>query len=319
MTSYTYNQFFTLLHSKNSVNFLDAYKANTNCLKKMERNCDLINIDGIKIPIEYELDTFTKIIISIGGNLIWGIPFWLIYELSPKIIKTKTHRIIQINPNIFSSDNSFFGIPLISLNYHKVTFDFKSIVDVPYSPIIKGTAICTGQERELFRAAKKYNINEYQEIEFRNTNSITADIRLPCSGFFIQFKNQEKNFKLENIRFTAQDFQLFDYDYDMIQYVGQIIKEYSWTLEHQLALYETLSCILPNEMIYEIEKYITIECLYWIPFVPHKKWNENISGSTLKFNSPIDIRFDKTCSGKIIFMVHNQFFTESGMGWKIYR
>lgn len=280
----------------------------------INKNSDIYLIEGIKIPIKYNLDMFHTFELITNHIVIISIPFYLLLKLSC-VKQTSTHHLIYIPKQLFSNIPTFSGFPVYTM-INDICCSVIGKYNIHYSLIEKRTYINDVIKNEWKMKNSKQNgeikvkehINQYFDVPFKNQKRVCVYTRSNkllenTSGIFVKTYK-----KLNNICLTINNMYLFDYDNDMIQFVGKTIYEHIWSLKHKKALQNSLINILPLEMINIINNYARAyqEYLYWIPFNPHSIWNdEKGDGMDLgSFNGDLYIQFDKNYSGHIYFMCH---------------
>jgi len=272
-------------------------------------------VEAIRIPIKYDLKLFENFEIYINHLQIISIPFYLLLKLS-YVKQSSTHNIVYISKDIFSNISTFNGFPLYLL-FHSINYKITSLYAYSYSYshimdcaiIQKYTVIHSDVKRELEKLHNnkeiKSNINQYSSIEFTNEKCVNFNNYGYVSGFFIK-----TNKKLNRIKLTVGNLLIFDYESDLIGFVGSMIYQYTWTMKHKKSLYKSLRGILPNDMINIINDYVKMyeEYLYWIPLEPHDIWNKKYDNNCNdnyckiklgKISSYAKIEFDAFHSGNI--------------------
>lgn len=315
-------------------------------------NIDIWLIEAIMIPIEYDLSMLEYFEISIGGQIIWNIPFDLLTKLT-NIKKGKFYYLIPIPIDIYGFyhediyklyyiepefkyyETNLNGISKFLLGYHDIGFCLKSKseCEIIYSIIQKITSLCESSKNRIIDINKSKmlmsRINQYTEIQFTNTKiinniSMYDDIK-ESSGIFIK-----TNKKLKYIKFNWMDKILLCYDNDMIKHVGKVIhKNYRWTMDHTKAFTKAMRYILPQDIINIIIDYVIniidlcAEYWYWIPFEPHEEWNtKNPHCVNFRYSPTMyddgwrkkTIEFNENLSGCIYFLNYNALVYSNGMG-----
>lgn len=311
-------------------NFVDIIPININYDNIVSKIGDIWIVEAIRIPVKYNLDIFKNFKIYISHLKIISIPFYLLLKLSC-VKQTSTHNIIHIPKEIFSNISSFNGFALYLLydyvNY-KVTCTDSYSYSYSYSRIMdcaiiqKYTIIHSNVKTELEKLHNnkpiKSNINQYFSVGFTNEKCVSLSGLRYLSGFFIK-----TNKKLNRIKLSVGKLLIFDYESDLIEFVGSIIYQYTWTMKHKKSLYKSLRNILPNDMINIINDYVKMyeEYLYWIPLEAHDMWNqkrdkycdENYNRITLdKISLYTKIEFDDLYSGYIYCMENTMLQIDNG-------
>jgi hypothetical protein len=278
----------------------------------IQHRTDIYLIKAIKIHKKYDLNNFKIFEILIYSNSVWSIPFEFLLKLST-ITTTTTHNIINIPKQIYSNLTTFSGFPLYLLpsggrvNISSISNKYRC----QYSLIETNTLINSNIKREYINKNNgviiKEPLNQYESITFTDSK----DIHMYChdrfdnsAGIFITI-----NKALKYIQFTVNKVKIFEYNSDLINEVGQVIKKCIWTRKKEKALHRSLIKYLPTDVINEISKHASKyrEYTYWIPFVPYNKWNgESIDGINLcHFGSRMVIDFDSKYTGSICFKNHS--------------
>jgi hypothetical protein len=295
----------TSLFKKPYASFVEIVPSNIdrdNCVLKIG---DIWIVEAIRIPIKYDLKLFKNFEIYIYNLQIISIPFYLLSKLSC-VKQTTTHNIIYISKDMFSNISTFNGFPLYLL-FHSINYKITSTYSDAYwdirdcAIIQKYTIIHSDVKRELEKLHNnkeiKSNINQYSSREFTNAESVNLYNSGYVSGYFIK-----TNKKLNLIKLTVGNLLIFDYESDLIGFVGSIIYQYTWTMKHKKSLYKSLRCRLPNDMINIINDYVKMyeEYLYWIPLDPHIMWNK-------KYDNNCDDNYNRIKLGKISSCVKIEF------------
>lgn len=269
---------------------------------KLERNCDLIELKAIKIPSNYKLSNlFLQILCNDQ----------IIFEINLKLLNllqsSKDKEILFFPPNlIFRTEGN--AIPIIGIQFFDIIINIKSTILLDnFSNKIELFVINKNFETNL-RKIHTYDfeklVHYFQTIKFK-TNKLEFKSSPFLLGFFI------KTTLIKNINLQVDNHEIFDYNNEQIELVGEIInKQVKWSKEHSNAISQLP---LPNELINIIEqKCVTLnKYLYWIPISACEKWDSNNVNSYCKGNC--EIIFDKKYSGSIYLLNFNYFIGSRGM------
>lgn len=301
---------FPISMSMNS-SILDV-KSNTSFW--ITRSSDIRIIDGFIIPKSIDLNDIKTFDITIGGLLIYSIPFDIINATNNIEIKnnkyfiTFPHELFNIN-----SSNQYFKkhllIPLISLVFHDVRINLKSISYFDYKIITKNIYYRPEIKRELVQNSHHIDIYGYQSFDI-NEASFNINASLISTGLYVITTSKLTNFKL-----YLNNLITLEFTKDLIDFYSFLIyKKERWIEEHENVLY---SLHLPNELINIIEGYIDKNNKYMY-FIPFNTLNTEID-ATINFSRVDNVKIDITTkdniyNGKIYNKHVNRLQIRHGMG-----
>jgi hypothetical protein len=259
---------------------INKYNGKTNELLNIDTNIiDIFNIDRLKIPINIDLNKIYYFNIYIYNILIWNIPFELLLILSKNIVNKKYNEI-KIDNNIFNYNNNSIlkkykivekGLPM-NLLYSIIPGDIKisiiSDIEFNYKINIINKIYNQNIKTILYNNNYIYKINIYKKLIIYKTNTIIK-INMLSKGIFI------KNKKIKKIEIKNNILNL-KYNKNQLRN-SLLIKKEKWNKYQKNTLYDIFNNILPNEIIYKINKYCKYndKYIYWIPFEPNINWYDN--------------------------------------------
>ena len=296
----------------------------TNKLYSLSGRPDVISIEALHIPIQYNLSMFKHLEIQMRGDTIWKIPINLLIKLSPAKKIGQDHIIFIPNCVYATIEYRFsimLGIPTFLLKYTEIKFMIKSDSDAIYS-IIRKLVTLPGKSLSEYTKnnAMTKIINSFEETEFKNTKIIDKyqfhEHHVDSSGIFIQ-----TNKKLNFIKFILGNETLFSYNNKTVKLIGQVIHKKSYSKVCKMVIRRLLIKRLPNDIIDLIIKYVKESMeetyTYWIPFKPYNVWNNKKPGCiNLGYHqntNNIRIEFDDEYSGHIYFLCYKFLVILSGL------
>lgn len=249
-----------------------------------------------------ELDSI-EIIIHAG--YFWKISCKLLEYLG--CIKTKNGKIfITIPRELFTNDKSFIGFPLCDMRC--VSFEYKLNPSLYFDKkkSLEYSLLCDAYKYQ-YQSRFDYQMTEYQEHEFNDENQFRVYANLVCVGFFIAVQKLPSRMEIILNNSTYVDYEKWTY-----KHIGTKIYD-GKNLFRRVAPYSHYVLNRLNIDSYtfnEIMSYINIDknITYWIPFTPHKKWNDSPDGG-INFSKmdQIVFRFPEKCTGTLYFMTLNEF------------
>ena len=125
--------------------------------------------------------------------------------------------------------------------------------------------------------------------------------------------------RISNVRLELNGHALFEYDHDMLQFVGQIVRDDSWGDRHMGEL-ECLNGLVGSSVVeHVIGAYMGNPdddmFMYWVPFDMHKHWLDKF-GNHVNFGR-IDesyVVFNKPHTGALHLLTYNELLVMEGMG-----
>jgi hypothetical protein len=285
----------------------------------LSRNADVMIIDGFIIPESINLNDIKTFDITYGGHLIYSIPFDIIIATTNAMhnIKIKNNKyFIKFPHELFTINSSnqyltkYLLFPLISLQYHEITINLKSIINFDYKLITKNIYYQPEIRGPLAQNSHHIDIYGYQSFDI-NKASVNIDTSFISTGLYVLTNSKLTDFKLYLNNMLTQEFAE-----DLIEFHSCLIYEKAlWTKEHENVLYSSL--YLPEEIINIIEGYIEKNTKYMY-FIPFNTLDNKIDG-TINFGRCSDVKVDiKTkdniYNGKIYNKHVNRLKINSGMG-----
>jgi len=228
--------------------------------------CDISNIYSIKISSEYDITKIKYInLYNNVDNPVSRIPFSIVL-LSSLIKKTKYYTTIFLDKNIFF-DTGYIrylestGINILTTLYNPFSIKLESNVnnEIIYSIKLK----CLTYNKKMH----KYLLHGFQRVTMNKYNIIYPNVNLSYSSTIISLYVVDTNCRYHNketiisIDGKTHKFNLDDF----VRYPYDKITCNIWSHKHAFALRESLSNILPEELICEIENNFIFENHYLIP------------------------------------------------------
>lgn len=269
------------------------------------RDADSIEFKAIKIPLCYS-NYLSKLSLQITCNQ------FIIFEINLKLLKllqNNDSNMLLFPPSlIFKTIEN--EIPLVGIQFQQINVNIKSTLEFDNLDKIELLLINKYYESNLRRKMIfpfSKPVHYFQTIKFKSSEVIFKP-KTFLLGFFI------RTTFIENIKFQIENQELFDYDSDKIELVGEIInKQINWTKEHSKTIH---NLPLPTELINIIEQKCakSDKYLYWIPisasFIKERWYSFNIN-TFCKGNCKII--FNKEHTGSIHLLNFNYFIKDSGL------
>jgi hypothetical protein len=294
---------------------------------------DEIKFSAIIISTKIDLTMIETFEIGYGDdNILFSIPFNLLYKLSHVVIKDNNYNIM-INDDILFIDHEYFSTLLYEVNTYCLKTKFNKTFGYEIATINR---IYQLDYRNILRdRVCQLKINEYQHVNLNLKNKIKDKNKdkdkdkdenmgfslfdeseygnrntALSSGLFI-----ETNDYIEHFSMHLNGQQQMHYDkFEIDAYTDLIHVKKGWYKEHLDALENSVNMVFSNEIIDKINGYCEYDnddCyLYWFPFEPGKKWNDKNLDMTINFaridQTELDIQTKfKLNNYKIYVLGHN--------------
>lgn len=217
----------------------------TNTSYDIERSADEYWCEAVRISKDYDINNIISISLSFNNNGIHiTVPMHLVKQLCI-ISRDKYYTIIHMTPSLFFKHDDNYSIPLITLPNKTLSFKIDSNVPILYDLIGRYTYHNTEPRKKLALEEHKIITNIYEKVTMQDGIIKNIPMDGTMSGFFVSTCQEPTR-----IRLYLNKKIFWDYDKNFIQYAGQLIYSKLQTQEtHQ-------------------------QYLYWLPFNPHKKWND---------------------------------------------
>lgn len=220
-----------------------------------------IRIKSIIIPVSVTMSDIISFNILLYFFVYWKIPIEIMLKKCD-ITLVGGYWYINFNDKLLSETSNIMEI--LSLDkYTDLCTMFESKKNFKYYVIVSQM-----HKNPLFAQLSTQNnlcYDMFQYLIMGNMNQSAYLSIINSTSFYI--KTSSPLIKLE-IYIDDSCYMYYDEDlivfFDFLDYTINL----NWTQYHSIALYESLGHILPNEMIYEIEKYLSndIVYMYHIPF-----------------------------------------------------
>lgn len=217
------------------------------------------------------IDDIENIEIVLMHNIITRIPIG-IFKIFDLIHNTQANTLIDIPKNLLFNDETCIGFPVGAFyNFCNICYFVTSKKTLSF------TLICENkynkeEHKEIYNTQVSIPVHLFQQITINDKKDIILDIRGFCTGFFIETTKLPSRISIKLYTHTY-----FDYDKRTYKFSGdKILKK--------------------NGII-----------VYWIPFMPHRQWNDTNIDSGINF-SRIDqssIHFPENFIGTIYFLTQN--------------
>jgi len=261
---------------------IDISDIESNTYFTLTRQCDAVIFDVLVLPLNVDFDKIEYFELEIGGTTIMRVSFSLLIHLS-LVERKKDGYYITINENLFKInylskndiENHLMGIPLVALQYHEARVHLRSQDKFQYKLINRNIFYDTQQRGYIAQNGHEMIINNFDTTIESNTNICNLNSGLVSTGLFIETFDELIGFTIilnGHIRFDMNEFMINSY--------GQLLNiQNKWTNEHTKTFIEYGKNMMPVDIV----KLILDECkklnpkkyLYWIPFEPYKKWDDN--------------------------------------------
>lgn len=236
----------------------------------IRRNGDSIIFETLIIPSNINFEHISSFEITIGGNIVWNIPFELLLKLIPSK-RIGNNYYITFDKNLFGETKQSkmlvdgnFELPLIALEHHQVEITLKSSVEFAYDIITKYVFYDTKIRLTQAQESHEFKITQYHTLHINNHETkINAGCVSP--GMYIKTYSPITKYtlQLQGLTHTKLSKDLIEY------YKNLISKSYVWSKKHSLTLEYSLNKFLPKDMINAIENYVISEVkweyLYYFP------------------------------------------------------
>jgi hypothetical protein len=263
------------------------------------------------------IDELDNVDIIVHGMYFWRISCKLLEYFG--CIKTNNDKIfITIPIEIFTNDKSFIGFPICVMYFSHIKYCLNTIfssgkrIEVKYSLLCDMYQYQQQYVEKILRTRLTYQMNEYQQIVFDNQRRVNTLVNLVCVGYFLATRKLPSQIEILLNNSVYTNYEKWTYKhigtkiYDGKKLFRQVT-QYSYHVLKRL----NIDSYTFNEII----SYVNIDknVAYWIPFTPHKKWNEQPdSGINFSRLNMIEFRFPEACSGTLYFLTQNDFGICSG-------
>lgn len=229
-----------------------------------------------------------------------------------KLLQNNASNMLLFPPSlIFKTIEN--EIPLVGIQFQQINVNIKSTHKFgkfdkfdKFELLLINKYYQSNLRRKMTSSFSK-PVHYFQTIKFK-ANEVIIKPKTFLLGFFI------RTTFIKNIKFQVENEELFDYDSDKIELVGEIInKQINWTKEHSKTIH---NFPLPTELINIIEEKSKIpnKYVYWIPISASfikKKWSSFNLNTFCKGNCKIT--FDKEHTGSIHLLNFNYFINDRGL------
>lgn len=276
---------------------------------------DITVLDEIHIQKPVDINTIQSIRCTMGGSYITNIPIKLLIYMGYTTDDDDFYKI-KIPKELFFRDKNFVGYPMIGLKYHEVEYNLECSDKQNFKILCEKKSLPNDEKRRIMNTTFDYTTSDYIMEEVYGMKKIALRYEIFCTGFFIASR------KLPSMITVTLDGNIFfEYDEWMYKYCGiHLCGNNNWTQSRFDEVYPLVADSgINHHVMYNIIEMTRPDdgdmAVYWIPFKPHQKWDDNTADSGIDF-ARIDsafITFPEEFTGTLYIMYQNKLRVMNNM------